>query len=112
MPIYTYRCPGCGHTAEMLRPVTVEAVICSCGQRAPRVTVNRVAVIAPAGPDSRGMFRRYQESTQEIDYAASKEEARTGQDVRTPDLWSAAKATAAAIERAGENPLPHNGRIT
>lgn len=111
MPLYSYVCSR-GHTTELLRNMSVEVVCCTvCDSPAPRSPANRIAITAPT-IDSRGMFRRYSEASAEIDYAASKEEARTGQTVQTPDLWSAAKARAAAIERAGEHPLPHNGRST
>jgi len=104
MPLYDYRCTR-GHTVERFQPSTVYALACSvCGNPADRAPAHRVAIVGPT-TDTRGMFRRFQEASADMDHAASRIEANTGQPVATPDWWSAAKQRAAAIERAGESPL-------
>jgi hypothetical protein len=111
MPLYDFR-DGLGHTTEAIRSSGVYEILCDqCGATATRVAANRVSFKAP-DIDSRGMFRRFTEATAEIDHAASKVEADTGQPVQTPNLWGAARQRAAAIERVGESPLPSPGRIT
>jgi len=110
MPLYEYR-DRFGHVTEAIRPFGVDQIPCvQCGSLAARVAANRVSFKAP-DIDTRGMFRRFSEASAEIDHAASKVEASIGQAVQTPDLWGAARQRAAAIERAGESPLPVPGRI-
>lgn len=49
MPLYDFRCEQ-GHTHEALAPTGVLTHLCECGLLAPRVAVNRIAVVAPASP--------------------------------------------------------------
>ncbi len=65
---------------------------------------NRPPLTVGPAVDSRNMFRRYQEASADIDYAATRHEQHTGQSVQDPGLWSAAKQTANAMIAAGEAP--------
>lgn len=104
MPLYDYR-DGLGHVTEAIRPSDVHEIPCPrCGEPAERIAANRVAMGFPT-VDSRGMFRRFTEASAEMEHAASSYEQRTGQAAPDDGLWQAAKQRAAAIERAGENPL-------
>ena len=103
MPIYAYPCAACGLTTEAVRPLSCVEIACACGAVVRRSAANRVAVAAPA-VDTRGMFRRFQTATQEMDYAASKIERETGQPAPVPDFWGQAQRRAAAMVAAGEAP--------
>ncbi len=101
MPLYDYVCPF-GHRTELIRPQTIMAVICpTCRTAATRGTVHRFAVTSPEA-DTRGMFRRYQEATHEIDYHAGQIEASVGHAIPTPNYWAAAKARGKEMVKAGE----------
>lgn len=102
MPIYTYRC-GCGQDTEAIRPMSVEALACSCGQQARRMGANRVAVIGPTA-DTRNMYRRYIEASAEIDYTLTQHERNTGQPSPSLDLWTTAKQAAQGMVATGEAP--------
>ena len=106
MAIFDFTCAA-GHTTEAIRRPAVIGIACPvCARMARRSGVNRgIGIVGPT-TDTRGLFRRYQEASAEIDFAAQRVEAQTGQPARVPDFWGAAKQRAAAIERAGENPLP------
>lgn len=104
MPLYEYACAS-AHVTEAIRPAECRAIFCPrCGGPADRAPAHRVAITRPE-VDTRGMFRRYQEATAEMDHAASSIEQQTGQTVETPRLWSTAKAIASAMNAAGENPF-------
>jgi putative FmdB family regulatory protein len=102
MPLYDFRCP-IGHWSELVRTIDTESVCCpECGEPAIRQHgAHRVSHQEPEA-DTRGMFRRYREATQEMDHAYSKVEASTGQPVQAPDLWGIAKQRAKAMIAAGE----------
>ena len=107
MPLYEYSCGD--HTVERVRPIGMEYIQCpECGYPAQRAHVYHTEIVGPT-VDTRGMFRRYSEASSEIDYKASVVEYNTGAEVRTPNLWAAAKGRAAAITRAGENYRPLEG---
>ena len=83
----------------------MQVVTCAvCDNPAPRRPAHRIAITAPE-VDTRGMFRRFQEAGSEFDHAATQNEANTGQPVEKPSIWQAAKATAQAMNAAGENPF-------
>lgn len=105
MPLYVYGCSQ-GHRTEWIRPVGTSDADCgTCEERhCPRVYQYSVAITQPE-VDTRGLFRRFQEASSEMDYAAGRVEAATGQQVESPRLWQHAKARAAAMSRAGENPV-------
>lgn len=104
MPIYDFACDG-GHLTEAIRPMACEVIACRCGRDARRTGVNPgIGVVGPT-TDTRGMFRRYQEASAEMEDRAQRFERETGQAAPDNGLWRAAKQRAAAIERAGENPL-------
>ena len=105
MALYTYIC-NLAHTTEAIRPLDTSLIPCEVCQRvATRVRVNRgVSIVAPT-VDTRGMFRRYQEATAELNMAASSIEADTGGVVRTPNYWKLAKRRAAAMAAANESPV-------
>lgn len=103
MPIYDYRC-STGHTFESIQPMSCDRLFCvPCAETAVRVAANRVAVTQPE-VDMRGKYRRYTEATAEMDHAATKVEASTGQAVQAPPLWRVAKQRAAAMTARGEAP--------
>ena len=103
MPLYSFRCQR-NHVQEALRPMNVDRVHCACGQPAYRVAANRVAIVGPE-VDTRNMYRRFTEASQEMDYSATKIESATGQSVATPPLWRMAKRRAQAMIAAGEAPV-------
>jgi hypothetical protein len=103
MPIYHFRDHE-GHTTEAIRPMDCTSIECPhCGAEAVRLGAYRVAVTLPE-VDMRGKFRRYQEATAEMDYAATKVEQSTGQAVQAPPYWRMAKAQAKAMSARGEAP--------
>ena len=103
MPIYDFRCSD-GHTTEAIRPMSTEAIPCACGGEAHRTGVNPgIGIVGPT-TDTRGMYRRFTEASAELDYSAQRYEQSTGQQAPNTGLWSAAKAQATAMTRAGEAP--------
>ncbi len=109
MPNYEFRCVrGC--VSDLVRPLGTEQAACPfCGEPAARTHApSRFDVIGPT-VDTRGMFRRWQEATSEIDHGASKIEANTGEPVQTPNFWKQAKQKAAAMVAAGEAPVIQKG---
>lgn len=96
MPLYEYRCSD-GHIHEALRSMDVSETPCACGRVALRVGANRVAITGPA-EDSRGMYRRFSEASQELAYAAEKQ----GLPNVTTHAWDAAKQRSRAMIAAGE----------
>lgn len=100
MPLYDYRCVR-GHVTESIQSVTCSVLACAvCQSPANRQAANRVAITAPE-VDTRGMFRRFQDATHDLDHRASQREAQ-GETVTTPNFWKLAKQRAQAIESAGE----------
>lgn len=105
MPLYDFR-DADGHVTEALRPYGTMLIRCRCGLPADRVEVNRgIGIVGPT-TDTRGMFRRFQEASAEMDHAATRMEEQTGQPAETPNLWQVAKHRAVAMSTAGENPYP------
>lgn len=103
MPIYDYRCAR-RHITESIQPMDRSVIACSvCDSPANRLGAYRVAVTLPE-IDMRGKFRRYNEATAEMDYAAQKVEASTGQAVQAPSYWAMAKQRANALLARGEQP--------
>lgn len=103
MPLYDYRCDR-GHVTEAIQPMDRGFIWCPwCDSPADRVAANRVAITAPE-VDTRGMFRRFTEASAELDHAATRVEQSTGQAVKTPNYWLAAKQRAQARIAAGEAP--------
>lgn len=104
MPLFDYTCPR-GHVHELVRPLGTEGVPCpTCGQAATRSHVHRFDVRGPT-VDTRGMFRRFNEATHELDHAATRIEANTGAPVATPSYYRMARARANAMIAAGEAPV-------
>lgn len=100
MPIFDYRCVR-GHLTEAIRSMDCSVIPCAvCQSPANRQATNRVAITTPE-VDMRGMFRRYTDATQDLDYRASQREAQ-GEPVTTPPYWKLAKERARAITAAGE----------
>lgn len=90
MPLYDFRCEQ-GHVVEAIRPVLTTYNSCpTCGMMAERIYSNPATFAYPE-PDTRGMFRRFQEAS------AERPEG-------SPPLWNAAKQRAIALSRAGEIP--------
>ena len=102
MPLYDYICKD-GHAAERLRSAACYEVMCDCGHVAVRSAVNPVAIGQPL-VDTRSMFRRFTEASQEIDHAATAHEQNTGQAVQTPNLWKSSLKRAKQMVAAGEAP--------
>lgn len=93
MPLYLYGC-GDGHRSEALRPVGTESIPCpECGAPTRRVYGYSLALTQPE-PDTRGMFRRFSEASQELEHRG----------YRGPNLWQRAKRRAEAMVEAGEHP--------
>jgi len=105
MPLNDFRC-ACGLLTEAIRPSGTDSIACPCGRDARRIPPTRFGITGPT-TDLRGMYRRFTEATAEIDHAASKIEASTGQPVQTPDFWGQAKARADAMVSANESPVPN-----
>ena len=104
MPLFDYRCPD-GHTHELVRHRGVEEIPCpTCGKAAVRSHVHRFDVRGPT-VDTRGMFRRYQEASAELNHDATAIEQSTGQPVATPNYYELARARANAMVAAGEAPV-------
>lgn len=103
MPLYDYRCVR-GHVTESIQSVTQSVIPCAvCQSPANRMSVYVFGITKPE-VDTRGMFRRFQDASAEIDRAATKVEQSTGQAVKTPNFWKQAQARAQAMTAAGESP--------
>lgn len=105
MPLYEFACGR--HITEAVRPMGTEFIKCpTCDHNAWRT--HRPTHFQVVGPtvDTRGMFRRYTEATQEIDHAATTVEANTGEAAPAMPMWTAAQARAAAFAHAGEEFRP------
>jgi hypothetical protein len=103
MPLYDVQCQG-GHRTEVLSSAEATAWGCPrCQQPAKRVYGYRVAIGQPV-TDTRGLFRRFSEASQEMGYAAERVEQSTGQSVPGPNLWQQAKTRAQQMTAAGEAP--------
>lgn len=110
MPIYDYRCPR-GHVTEAIQSMDRFFIVCPvCESPADRQAANRVAVTLPE-IDMRGKFRRYEEATAEMDYAARKVEQSTGQAAQTPSYWAMAKKRANDMIARGEAPAMHKEQM-
>ena len=93
MAIYVFGCQQ-GHRTERLVPLGTERAACeTCGESCGRVYQYSMAITQPE-VDTRGMFRRFDEASQEL--------AHKGID--TSGAWHASKALAAAHLKAGEHP--------
>lgn len=92
MPIYRYECPA-EHRSEELVPVDTASIACpECGLATHRIYGYSMAITQPE-PDTRGMFRRYQEASSELERRSPE----------LPSLWQPSKARAQAIQAAGES---------
>lgn len=81
--------------------MSCDAIDCpECGSLAGRI-ISRGASITHKDADMRGMFRRFQEASHEIDHAATQREAQ-GETVSVPNNWAIAKEFSKAVERHGE----------
>ncbi len=105
MPLYSFVCSK-GHSVELVRPLGQDAVVCQkCGHTAERAHVYHIHVVGPT-VDTRGMYRRFSEATQEWDHAVGKTEVSVGHEITSPNLWRAAKAKADALTATGESFKP------
>lgn len=103
MPLYDFLCQR-SHVTESIQPMDRSVIVCPvCLSPANRQAANRVTMAMPE-VDKRGMFRRFQEASQEIDHAAARQEQSTGQAIQTPNYWGAAKERAKRMIAAGEAP--------
>jgi hypothetical protein len=95
VPLYVFGCSQ-GHRTEQIVPLGTETSACAlcdeqgCG----RVYQYSMAITQPEA-DVRGMFRRFQEASSEMEHRGET----------SPHLWQAAKQRAQAEARAGENPI-------
>jgi hypothetical protein len=112
VPLFDFHCAA-GHTTEAIRPAEVGGIACPvCARMARRTGVNvGIGIVGPT-TDTRGMYRRFQESTQEIDHAATRYERDHGQRAALPNLWGIAKTEAAARAAAGEAPPARKAAVT
>lgn len=82
--------------------MAIESIECpGCAQPVRRTAANRIDVVGPT-TDTRGLFRRFRESTAEIDHTFAKAEADLERPIQAPSLWQEAKRRAAAMTAAGE----------
>ncbi len=100
MPLYDYRCPN-GHRVELIRPIGVNTVQCSCGVDAERRTVNRVAhigraVVPHAQRNYRQSFSEYREAVDEVadSYRRVNDERAPHEGVTAPNYYELAKTKA------------------
>ncbi len=94
MPLYDFRCSN-GHVNEALRPPGQQTIACPlCHELASRI-YSRPAAVGHQEWDTRGMFRRFSEASQELEH----------QGYAGPSPWRAAKDLARRMEAAGENPV-------
>ena len=100
MPIYTYSCTE-GHEAELLRDMSVETVSCSCGARASRGSVNRIAVIGQVSTPRderkyRHTYGEYREAVAEVNdsYERVNQSRAPSEQVKEPNYMDIAKSKA------------------
>ena len=94
MPLFDYRCEN-NHRQERLVPAGLETTACvECGAPAVKVYGYKIVQISP-DVDTRGMFRRYVEASEEMEY----------RDYNGPSLWKASKNLVRESNRVGENPM-------
>ena len=106
MPLFDYMCPW-RHMTESIQPSTVRNIRCSrCGGDAERQISRRFGIVGPT-TDLRNMFRRFNEASAEMNYAADTYEQRTGVAAPEQNLWERSLATANAMIDAGEAPTIH-----
>lgn len=95
MPLYSFRCPA-GHAFDK-RVVSYDTTLetCACGAEARRAEVNLTSIVGETVMKPvKYRVSEFQEAHQEVDYAYSKVEQETGEKVKRPDLWKAAKQEA------------------
>ena len=108
-PLYDFTCPS-GHVNELLRPIGTDDAPCPrCGARARRSQVHRFDVVGPT-VDTRGMYRRFCEASDEMGHATQKLEASLGRPVQGPRLWQQSKRRWREMQRVGEAPAYHRER--
>jgi hypothetical protein len=101
LPLYDFTCVR-SHRTELVRPIGTEWIDCPvCGLTASRSHVHRFDVVGPT-VDSRGLYRRFSEASDEIGYATSKLEATLERPVQGPQLWQRTKARVKEMQRVGE----------
>lgn len=93
MPLYIFECPEHGRDERLCKVGTIKSSCKHCTYLMPRVYQYAVA-LGHAEPDTRGMFRRFQEASADLD----------AKGVNTPGLWDATKRRAQAMAAAGESP--------
>ena len=100
MARYDYRCSA-NHLTDTFRPMSCDSIECpKCGATANRI-ISSGASITHKTADTRGLYRRFTEASQEIDHAASQRES-AGETVNIPNNWAIAKEFSKAVERRGE----------
>jgi len=94
MPLRDVLCDQ-DHRSEVLVPATAETFICpECGGSAKRVYGGyQAASVHAKADDMRGMFRRFNEASQELEHRG----------YGGPSPWSYSKHRAKSIDNAGEN---------
>lgn len=110
MPIYDFGC-ACGQVTELRKGYGVTSAPCpSCGNEARRVAVYREqAIVTETGArngrraevplsDRRYNVSRFQEVTQELDYAHKKAENEVGHELPSPNYYKHALARAEGID--------------
>lgn len=94
MPLYVFECHEHGRVERLCPVGQAESVCAHCALLMPKVYGYSVAITQPE-PDTRGIFRRYQEASAELDHRG----------VDTSGAWKQAKRTAGAMIAAGESPV-------
>ena len=87
MPVYEFRCP-CGKTIERLEPMGTEAIPCSCGELAVKLSVYRIFSKPFIWPGNIGAPEgaAYLERAVELDTMCADREAETGTEIKSRDF--------------------------
>lgn len=103
MPVYHFSCT-CGQVTELRKGYDIVSIPCPvCGNEARRAAVYREqGIVTESAPiplsDRRYNVSRFQEVTQELDYAHGKAENEVGHDLPSPNVYKHALARAEGID--------------
>ena len=105
MPRYDYVC-RLGHKHELVRPYNAAVALCSsCNDQEfsfRQAVYQEQSIITESAPiplsDRRHNVSRFQEVTQELDYAHTKAENEVGHELPSPNVYKHAMARAQSID--------------
>lgn len=116
MPVYDFTCKACGHTTEKRAGYDVTVVACPfCGELAQKESVYLNIPFTETGvkvgrlmetplDEVRVNVSRFQEASQEVDYAYSKAEEVVQKPIKRPNFWAEGKKRAKQLQKAGVTP--------